>query len=198
MDFKRRLTECLKLNVPYNPAFTCKGTSAGVLILFGDYILGDQAGITLLLTRRTDTVETHKGQIAFPGGVHDLTDESIVATALRETEEEIGISRSLINVLGVLPVFCTITGFSITPVIGVLDRPIDELQLKINPHEIAEVIWTPLRVLKDTNTYRQEWYSMGDRRYPIHVFQVGVHRVWGATGSMIRNLLDRVQQVQYI
>lgn len=166
---------------------------ASVLIVFG-YREGRKTDPELLLTRRTDTLETHKGQIAFPGGVSDPEDEQAqgaVTTALRETQEEVGIPPGGIRVLGRLPELPTRTGFVVTPVVGLLEDSIERTPLTPSVDEIAECFWAPISRLLAPETYRQERFQVGARVYPIHVYQVGPHRVWGATAAMIKNLLDR-------
>jgi 8-oxo-dGTP pyrophosphatase MutT (NUDIX family) len=140
----------------------------------------------LLFTRRTDDVETHKGQVSFPGGVCDEEDRGPVDTALRETEEELGIPRRLVDVVGCLPDLTTPTGFCITPVVGLLSTlP----PLAPNPAEVAEVFRVPLghfaggrseqRILD--GVARQVWF------YDYHGTVI-----WGATAAMARMLLERV------
>ncbi len=151
----------------------------------------------LLLTRRSDQLESHRGQIAFPGGMKDpgddLAPDAAVATALRETFEEVGILPTQVQVVGKLPSLFTLTGFSITPVVGVLSIPKRELELRVNSQEVAEVFWAGVSILLARETYREESFSRGEKAYPIDVFYLGGHRVWGATGSMIRNLVERLR-----
>jgi 8-oxo-dGTP pyrophosphatase MutT (NUDIX family) len=147
----------------------------------------------LLFIRRTELVGTHKGQMAFPGGHCEPEDlEGPVTTALRETEEEVGIPREKVQILGKLPPMVTITKYFIQPVVGLLKCPWSEVPLQLDSSEIADAIWIPLRVLLDSRTYRREVISAGPVNYPIHVYQVDHHRIWGATGSMTKNLLDRL------
>jgi 8-oxo-dGTP pyrophosphatase MutT (NUDIX family) len=180
---------------------------AAVLLLFGHVRAESNEKLArvepqLLLTRRTETVETHKGQYAFPGGALDPEDheeQGLITTALRETEEEVGISRRLIKIVGKLPELLTATGFLITPVVGVLQKPIEEVALICSPHEIADAFWVPWSVLDSESIYRQESITYGpasDQVFEVHVFQVGDHRIWGATAAMIRDLLDRLRQLK--
>jgi 8-oxo-dGTP pyrophosphatase MutT (NUDIX family) len=129
--------------------------------------------------------------MAFPGGMGE-TNESAEQTALRETHEEVGISPENIDLVGVLPGLWTVTSFWITPVVGILKTSIDDTPLVYSPMEIAEAFWIPLSVLEHPDTYRQEWIELGSLRYATHVYQVGSYRIWGATGAMIKNLLDRL------
>ncbi len=205
--FIRRLEAALALDLPYSSPqrmiqkklnFTVKaGLPAGVLILLGGSSPDSSQNPRVLFTRRTEKVETHKGQIAFPGGVVDPGDRSgensdgLIAAALRETEEEVGISRTRVRVIGRLPALYAVTGFQVTPVIGVLEAPLESIQIKPNPDEIADFFWAPLSVLLSSDTYQLEYYPVGPARYPIHVYQVGPHRIWGLTGEILKNFLDR-------
>ncbi|MBL7715230.1 MAG: CoA pyrophosphatase [Bdellovibrionales bacterium] len=189
-SWKKKVQESLALDLPYfSRPLPMEGTPASVLVLL--HFQGDDPGI--LLTRRTEQVETHKGQIAFPGGMRDEQDGSEVETALRETEEEVGIHRDHVEVLGTLPKFWVRSGFLVTPVVAVLKAPVDSIQFSISQQEIDEVFWVSFSQLAAPGVYQQEPFRVGNLVYPIHVYQVGRHRVWGATGAMIKNLLDRLQ-----
>jgi 8-oxo-dGTP pyrophosphatase MutT (NUDIX family) len=173
------------------------GKPASVLMLFGAP-RENPSDQQLLITRRTDSVGSHKGQMAFPGGTaesHELSmgPRGYIGTALRETHEEIGIPSTAIATIGTLPELSTITLFRVTPVVGMLRTPIEDAPFQLNPHEIAEAFWVKLSVLQEPRTYRQEYIRVGAINYPIHVYLVNGHRIWGATGSMIKNLLDRLQ-----
>lgn len=166
---------------------------AAVLLLFAE----DQEGgePALLYTKRSERVATHQGQMAFPGGkVED--GETLEAAALRETFEEVGIDPSWVRVVGPLPELVTVTGFVVTPFVGVLSRPVDQVTLQPSAQEIDAVVWAPLSLLEAPGTYRLESLAFGGARYPIHVFEVEGYRIWGATGSMTKNLLDRLQKVR--
>ncbi len=143
--------------------------------------------IHLLLSRRTESVEHHKGQISFPGGVRDRSDRTIIDTALRETEEEIGIQRPSIEVLGVLDDFPTPSGFCITPVVGYL-RSIPPLRL--NSREVSEVFDVPLPFFLDSANERVERRLHGDRLTDVYFYRYGDYEIWGATAAMIRSFLN--------
>lgn len=188
--FKTRLEKALALDLPYpeRPPLTT-GTPASVLLLLGFEKDSEEAAV--LITRRTDQVEKHKGQMAFPGGMREEGEDEREA-ALRETEEEVGIARDRIEILGQLPGLWTVTDFWVTPVVGFLTEPISTTLLRVNPQEIDETLWVPLKTLQDPKTYRKEWIERGAIRFPIHVYYVGEHRIWGATGSMLHNFLERL------
>ena len=143
---------------------------------------------TLILTQRTDHLSTHSGQIALPGGRVDPDDDGVVHAALREAEEEIGLARDYVEVLGTMPEYVTGTAFHVTPVVGLV-RP--GFQLHPNPQEVAAIFEVPLSCLMDPANHRlhalafegqlRHWYSMPyddgrEERY-----------IWGATAGMLRN-----------
>jgi 8-oxo-dGTP pyrophosphatase MutT (NUDIX family) len=162
-------------------------TPAAVLVP----LLLKAGAVDLLLTRRTEDVETHKGQIAFPGGIVDDGDASRRQTALRETEEELGIAPADIEVLGMLDDLLTPTGFLITPVVGIVGPP---PRMKLNPREVAEVFTVPLPFFADPGNGRRERRStpLGEREVWFYEYQGRV--IWGATAAMIRNLCDILRE----
>ncbi len=183
-----RIARALPLEVPYAERAPLGGRPAAVLLLFG----ADESGnAAMLMTQRTETVETHKGQMALPGGTCDPGEDAVRA-ALRETEEEVGIGVSRIRTIGLLPELSTVTGFQITPVVGVIEDAIERVRLTPSSHEIARAFWIPWAVLSAPETYRREMLRVGPVQYPTHVYQVDQYRIWGATGAMIKNLLDRL------
>jgi 8-oxo-dGTP pyrophosphatase MutT (NUDIX family) len=170
-----------------------EGSPAAVLALFAPgEVLGEYS---LLLIRRADALEKHSGQMAFPGGKADPEDLDLEKTALREAREEVGLNHSSLEILGHLPALWTVTGFWVTPVVAFSRVPSAEIELEANPAEIADILWVPWKRLRDPAYYRTERRLFRGLYYPVHVFEIGdeQHRVWGATGSMIKNLLDRMQ-----
>lgn len=144
-------------------------------------------GPCILLTRRTETVETHKGQIAFPGGVVDETDSDRVHTAMREAEEELGILPSMVEPIGMLDDLSTPTGFCITPVVGIL-RSLPPLRL--SPGEVAEAFTVPLAFFADpANAVVEQRIFRGVSRQ-VWSYRFGEHTIWGATGTIIHRFMD--------
>jgi 8-oxo-dGTP pyrophosphatase MutT (NUDIX family) len=145
---------------------------------------------TLLLTRRTDHLHDHPGQIAFPGGRVDADDESPEATALREAQEEIGLTPDRIELIGRLPeYYITATGFRVTPVVGLLRRP---LQLKLDEFEVAEAFETPLSFLLDpANRSRGSIHHEGVTREFWAMPWQG-YNIWGATAGMIISFAEHL------
>jgi len=143
----------------------------------------------LIFTVRTDHLASHAGQVAFPGGSSDPTDDDALATALRESEEEIGLDRTLVTPLGYLDCFETISGFCITPVVA---RIATHAQLYPAPAEVAEVFEVPMAFfLEPANLRRYEMEFRGHRREMVE-FTHGGHRIWGATAAILLNLLQRM------
>jgi 8-oxo-dGTP pyrophosphatase MutT (NUDIX family) len=143
---------------------------------------------TLLLTQRTSHLANHSGQIAFPGGKVDPTDADAVDAALREAEEEVGLARDFVQVLGTLPIYTTGSAFVITPVVALVQPG---FTLTLNEGEVADVFEVPLSFILDPANHRRhameaegvrrEWFSM-----PYQ--DAGVERfIWGATAGMLRN-----------
>ena len=146
-------------------------------------------GLQVLLTERSARLNSHAGQIAFPGGKADAEDPDLVATALRETEEEVGLDRKWIEVLGQMPLYSTGSGFHVTPVVALIQLGFD---LHPNQSEVASVFEVPLAFLMQPANHRhhkvqtldveRHWLSMPYQDGPVERF------IWGATAGMLRNL----------
>jgi 8-oxo-dGTP pyrophosphatase MutT (NUDIX family) len=144
-------------------------------------------GMTVLLTQRTAHLHAHAGQISFPGGRMEDTDADAVATALRETEEEVGLTRDMISVVGRLDTYVTGTGFEITPIVGIIPPG---YTLTIDPFEVAEAFEVPLSYILDRRNHnRQERESAGRTRV-FFVLPYQGRNIWGATAGMLVNLAE--------
>ena len=158
-------------------------TPAAVLVP----IVDRAAGMTVLMTRRTDHLASHAGQISFPGGHVEPGDGSPEEAALRETEEEIGLARDRVHILGRLDAYLTVTGFEITPVVGVVKTP---FELDPDPHEVAEVFEVPLGFLLDpANHQRHSRRFDGEQRF-FYAMPYDDYYIWGATAGMVVNLYE--------
>jgi len=145
--------------------------------------------LELLLTKRSSALKHHPGQIAFPGGKQDEGDADVIAAALREADEEIGLPRGSVEVLGTLPMHETVTGFNVTPVIGFVR---DDFVIKPEPGEVEEVFAVPLdHVLNPENYLIQSRRWRGTRRH-YFVVPYGPYYIWGATARMLRAWADRM------
>jgi 8-oxo-dGTP pyrophosphatase MutT (NUDIX family) len=157
---------------------------AGVLIP----LIPSPEGTDLLLTRRTETVLTHKGQISFPGGQAEEGDQAMVQTALRETYEEIGLDPSRVEVIGELDdVFTAVSGFVITPFVGVVSGGVADLRPA--PHEVKDLLVVPVDRLMDPAVHTTETRTAEGYQYKIHFYTVGGDVIWGATGRIVYQLL---------
>ena len=156
-------------------------------------LMGIREGVQprLVFTVRTDNLHAHAGQVAFPGGRSDPEDSSAVATALRESEEEIGLDRSLVTPLGYLDRFETISGFCVTPVVA---RIASGARLYPSPDEVAEVFEVPLAFLLDPANLRRYTMEFRGHQRPMVEFVHAGHRIWGATAAMLCNLLERMER----
>lgn len=154
-------------------------------------LLGFREGVQprLVLTVRTDHLQSHAGQVAFPGGRSEPDDGDALTTALRESEEEIGLDRALVTPLGYLDCFETISGFCITPVVAKIAA---EAQLYPAPDEVAEVFEVPLAFLLEPANLRRYTMEYRGHQRPMVEFIHGGHRIWGATAAMLLNLLQRM------
>ena len=151
-------------------------------------IVEREDGLTILLTRRSDSLPVHRGQISFPGGRVEDDDVDDVETALRETEEEIGLERDQVEVIGRLDTYTTRTGFQVTPVVGLIRPPFD---LVPDPVEVAEIFEVPLGFVLDPANHQRhsrEWQET-TRHFWVLPYQ-HYYYIWGATAGMLVNLAD--------
>ena len=146
----------------------------------------------LLFTKRTDRVGHHKGQISFPGGVVEPDDRSFVDAALRESEEEIALPRAAVEPLGMLDDTETVaTRFVITPVVGVVRRPV---AWQPDGEEIEKVIEVPFRALREEGCFRVEQWERDGVTRPVYFFDYEGDVIWGATARILKQYLDLVAE----
>jgi len=142
----------------------------------------------VLFTRRSQTVQDHKGQVSFPGGSFEWLDKDLEATALRETEEEIGISPELIKILGRMNPFASISNYLITPVVGLLEYP---YKIKIAVEEVDKVFSIPLNWLADKRNYEERDYMRSNNSIEKVIFyqEYEGELVWGITARILTRVL---------
>jgi 8-oxo-dGTP pyrophosphatase MutT (NUDIX family) len=144
-----------------------------------------EPGITVLLTQRTEDMPSHAGQIAFPGGRTQQEDADARATALRETEEEVGISRKFVQVIGEVDPYRTGTGYEITPVVGIVTPG---FTIHADPREVADVFEVPLSHFLDAQNHRVDSRIYQGRERRFYAMPYGDRYIWGATAGMLKNL----------
>ncbi|HEV8231953.1 MAG TPA: CoA pyrophosphatase [Thermoanaerobaculia bacterium] len=142
----------------------------------------------VVFTRRTETVEHHRGQISFPGGAEEPEDTDLTETALRETEEELGIRPQDVKLLGPLSPIVTVTDFYVAPFVAAIPQPYVFAPAE---SEIAEVVEVPLGVLRDPAI--KETRYLPDREGPVLFYRHGAHVIWGATARILAELLEALE-----
>lgn len=175
-----------ELDSRQEPATAGRLRPAGVLI--GVDLTRDRPEV--ILTRRALRLRHHPGQIALPGGGQESGDPDVIATALREAREEIGLPESDALVLGELPVHETVTGFRVTPVVALIERP---FTMRLDQGEVEEAFRVPLDHLLDLRQYRIEGRVWDGRKRHYHVVPWGPYYIWGATARILRGLAERAR-----
>lgn len=143
----------------------------------------------LLFTKRTENLRNHPGQISFPGGRHDKSDESLWETALRETEEEIGVKREHVKFLGELDDMLTSTQYRITPFVASIPYP---YEFVVNCAEIDAIIEVPIKQLMDPDILEIRLREYFNVIVKVYYFHIGPEPIWGATGRIVKHFLDVV------
>lgn len=167
------------------PRFSDKAPKAASVLI--PLVMRDQ--LMVLLTQRTAHLSSHSGQIAFPGGKADATDTDAAHTALRETEEEIGLQGHHIEVIGALPIYTTGSAYVVTPVVGLVES---SASIAMNADEVADVFEVPFSFLMDPANHRHhrfEWAGATRHWLSMPYQDANQERfIWGATAGMLRNL----------
>ena len=161
------------------------GRPAAVLIP----LIDDGDSLRVLFTERAKHLKHHPGQVSFPGGKLEDSDENLMFTALRETEEEIGIPANLIDVVGTLPKFRTISRYEVVPFIGFVNPG---YQLTLDRNEVESVFEVPLSYLIDKNNHFIHWTKRRNRQHPIYFITWQDRTIWGATASFLRTLSNHL------
>lgn len=150
-------------------------------------IIERPGGFTVLFTVRASGLRHHPGQVSFPGGRLDPSDPGPLEAALRESAEEVGLAASLVEVAGYLPNYLTITGYSVTPVVGFVQP---EFQPAPDAKEVSEAFEVPLEILLQPDNMQLRYKRFMGVRLPYFEMPWGPHRIWGATAAMLVNFRD--------
>jgi 8-oxo-dGTP pyrophosphatase MutT (NUDIX family) len=181
-EFRQVLRGDHDLNPGMSPPSTAL-RAAAVLVPLVDH----PGGMSVLLTQRTAHLSAHAGQISFPGGRIEEHDADPIAAALRETEEEVGLARERVSVVGRLDNYVTGTGFEITPIVGIVAPP---FALAIDPFEVAEAFEVPLAFVLDRRNHQRVERESGGRRRCFFVLPFEGRNIWGATAGILVNLAE--------
>lgn len=152
-------------------------------------LLERPAGIQVLLTERSKQLRSHPGQVSFPGGRVDPTDDDLWATALREAQEEIGLAPEGVRPLGYLETYLTVTGFEVTPAVGLIDAPFAPTPDGVEVDEVFEV---PLDFLFDEANIMVTHRERLGARFRVYEYSYEGHRIWGATAAMLLGMRRQV------
>ncbi len=169
------------LNPEFRPPAGSRLCKAAVLLPFVQV----PGGLRLILTKRSATLRHHPGQIALPGGRQDPGDADLIATALREAEEEIGLARDNVEVLATMPAHETVTGFAVTPVLGRVRRTFDP---RPEAGEVDEVFAVPYAFLSKSEHFRVQSRIWQGRRRAYYTIPWGPYYIWGATARILHAL----------
>ncbi len=164
---------------------------ADAAVLVG--LVARTSGTAVVLTRRTDALRHHAGQVSFPGGRVEPDDDGAIAAALRETDEEIGVPARQVVPIGLLDPLVTITGFRVLPVVAAIDP---DYVARPDPGEVAEVFEVPLAFLLDPGNLDQHEVEFRGRPRRVLEFRYPTQRIWGVTASILWNLRQRLEGLQ--
>ena len=146
-------------------------------------------GLQELLTRRSEKLRSHRGQISFPGGRREESDPTAAAAALREAQEEVGIPPAAVEVVGYLDDYPTLSKYLVTPVVGLVE---DAAEVRPCAREVAEIFEVPLGFVLDRDNFESKVLSREGLNVPFFELNFGHHRIWGATAGMLWNLARTV------
>ncbi|MGS2719960.1 CoA pyrophosphatase [Paraglaciecola aestuariivivens] len=157
------------------------GKPAAVLMPILEY----NEELTVLFTVRSKQLKHHAGQVSFPGGKQEPEDKSLIDTALRETQEEVGVAPIDVEIIGNLPLYRTVTRYEVLPYIGFISAPI---KLQLDKNEVDSTFEVPLSFLLDKNNHYIHWVKRKNGHFPVYFIPWKQHHIWGATAAFVRNL----------
>ncbi len=150
-------------------------------------IFSENQELKFILTKRTESLKKHRGEISFPGGRKDKRDTSLEETALRETDEEIGVPPGKIKIIGRLDDLFTITRYIITPFIGVIT---EEVKCCSNGREVAELLYVPLEVFLHKDKFAERNIPKNGADFPVYYYYWNNYEIWGATAHIINQFME--------
>lgn len=181
---KMRLQSFLRTN---NQTMRNEFLQAGVLIPLVKQSIQNEWQV--ILTRRAEHLKNHPGEISFPGGRYEATDRCLPNTAIRETNEEIGIDHDDIELIGKLPIQATVSQYYVTPYVGLVEQ---NHQLTIDEDEVAEVFSVPLAFILDKNNHQLIPRNINGQTFSYYQIEYNHYKIWGATAQMIVRLSERL------
>ncbi|MBW2039044.1 MAG: CoA pyrophosphatase [Deltaproteobacteria bacterium] len=143
----------------------------------------------VLFTKRTDRVKHHKGEISFPGGISETSDEDLLATALRETHEEVGVKPEDVEIWGEMDEVVTMSNFIVSPFVGLIPYP---YPFDTCSEEIEELILLPLGCFHKEGILAEEYRTYQDKTQLVYIYHCGRHIIWGATAKILKQFLDLI------
>ena len=174
------------LMAPENPLYSpVKLKVAAVLVP----LVENSNTLDVLLTKRASHLKHHGGQISFPGGKAEPEDESLIATAIREAEEEIGLSPENVEVIGQLNPYQTISGYIVTPILGFVP---DNLNYQADDNEVAEIFQVPLQHFLNSQNHQTVQAMYQGKEHPVHFMPYQDYNIWGATAAMLKDLAEHL------
>ena len=147
-------------------------------------------GLQVLLTKRASHLKHHPSQISFPGGKVEPTDKNLIHTALREAQEEIGLSPDAVSIVGQLPTYEIISGYQVTPIVAVIESP-QNYQKDVN--EVDEIFQVPLQHFLQPQNHKSIISYRNGHHHNVHFFPYKHYNIWGATAAMLKDLVDQIK-----
>lgn len=157
------------------------GKPAAVLLPILEY----QSELSVLFTVRASHLKHHAGQVSFPGGKQETYDVSLIDTALRETQEEVGLAPIDVEIVGNLPLYRTVSRYEVLPYIGFISAP---TELTLDRNEVESTFEVPLSFLLDKKNHYIHWVNRKNGQFPVYFIPWKKHHIWGATAAFVRNL----------
>jgi len=191
MAMSRPLVSLLKSRLGSNPPEPAAASDLVSAAVLAPLFFQEGAEAHLLFTQRTLTLKDHRGQISFPGGVSGPEDPDLLTTALRETREEIGLDPGVVELLGALEPVATLTGYRITPFLGLIPHP---YEFRINPREVERLLLLPLEGFFDPARWSSRPYRYQGRNTRVCDWRGDGELIWGATARILLNLLALLDQ----